>query len=343
MDSVTQVLLGSAVAAGVAPKNYRKRAILTGAVLGTLPDLDVFVHYANDVDNFTHHRGFSHSLLLLPIVALILLPVLRRFYRSISWVRLYWLIMLPLVTHPLLDALTSYGTQLFYPFAVTPTFVASVFIIDPLYSLWLLAGVALYLFSSRWRWVNIAGLVISTLYLGLGIGMQSLAKAELAKAYRQTTAEQWFVGALTASPLCWHGVYKDENSYIETAFNVLNPGDMAARQYSILPSSAYPKSAALARLQWFNPNTVLRRRGQQLISSDLRMGEFGIYPFEFIIMPEQDSGRQLPMSVNTIFANRLWQADSVNAAARRYARRNDETSFPKYKWSQFMRCLTGGS
>ncbi|PIE44550.1 MAG: hypothetical protein CSA45_06465 [Gammaproteobacteria bacterium] len=61
MDSITQVLLGSAVAAGVAPKGYRKRAMLTGAVLGTLPDLDVFMHYASDVDNFTHHRGFSHS------------------------------------------------------------------------------------------------------------------------------------------------------------------------------------------------------------------------------------------------------------------------------------------
>ncbi len=165
MDSVTQVLLGSAVAAGIAPKGYRKRAILTGAVLGTLPDLDVFVHYANDVDNFTHHRGFSHSLLLLPIFALVLLPLLRRFYRLMTWGQLYWLIMLPLVTHPLLDALTAYGTQLFYPFTVTPTFFASIFIIDPLYSLWLLAGIALYLFSPRLHWVNSAGLVISTCYL----------------------------------------------------------------------------------------------------------------------------------------------------------------------------------
>ncbi len=183
--------------------------------------------------------------------------------------------------------------------------------------------------------------LIISITIGLGIGLQNLAKAELLKAYRQTTSEQWFVGALTASPLCWHGVYKGENYYIETAFNILNPGDMAARQYSILPSSAYPQSAALARLQWFNPNTVLRRRGEQLISSDLRMGEFGIYPFEFIIMPEKDSGQQLPMYTKTMTA--LWQADSINPAAERYAKRNNELSFPKYKWLQFMHCLTGGS
>ncbi len=343
MDSVTQVLLGSAVAASVAPKGYRKRAILTGAVLGTLPDLDVFVHYASDVDNFTHHRGFSHSLLLLPIVALALLPVLRRFYRAITWGRLYLLIVLPLITHPMLDALTAYGTQLFYPIAVTPTFFASIFIIDPLYSLWLLAGVILYLFSARLRWANNAALIISTLYLGLGIGLQSLAKAELVKTYPQTKADQWFVGALTASPLCWHGVYKNENDYIETAFNLLNPGEMAVQQYSILPPSAYPPSADWARLQWFNPDTVLRRRGQQLISSDLRMGEFGFYPFEFIIAPERDGGQQLPLSTDSVFTEKRWQADTVNAAAKRYAQRNNEPSFPKYKWLQFMRCLKGGS
>ncbi|PIE45011.1 MAG: hydrolase [Gammaproteobacteria bacterium] len=343
MDSVTQAVLGSAVAATVAPRSYRKRAILTGAVLGTLPDLDVFLRYASDVDNFTHHRGFSHSLLLLPIFALVLLPLLRRFYRLMSWGRLYWLVVLSLITHSLLDALTAYGTQLFYPLAVTPTFVASVFIIDPLYTLWLLAGVSLYLFSPHWRRVNIAGLAISTLYLGLGIGMQNLAKAELARIYPQTKPEQWFVGALTASPLCWHGVYKGENSYIETAFNVLNSDDMAARQYTILPPSAYPQSTVFARLQWFNPDTVLRRRGEQLISSDLRMGEFGFYPFEFIIAPQHNSGRQLPLPTDSVFTERLWQADIINSAAERYARRNNQPSFPKYKWLQFMRCLTGGS
>lgn len=337
MDSITQALLGSAVAATVAPKGYRKRAILTGAVLGTLPDLDVLLSYPTDVEEFTYHRGFSHSLFVLPIFALFLLPLLRRFYRSMSWRRLYVLIMLALVTHPLLDAMTAYGTQLLYPMTVTPTFVASVFIIDPLYTLWLLLGVGFYLFSSRWRWLNTAGLIISTLYLGLGFGLQQLAKAELVKAHPNTVSSEWFVGAATASPLCWRGVYKNENDYIEAAFNLLNPSEMAVRRYAILPPSAYPQSTALMRLQWFNPNTVLRPRGQQLISSDLRMGEFGYYPFEFIIAPEQDSGKQLPM-----FGKTPWQADNANTAAQDYARRNSNPNFAQRKWSQFLRCLGGG-
>lgn len=338
MDSVTQVLLGSAVAATVAPKGYRKRAILTGAVLGTLPDLDILIHYSSDIDNFTHHRGFSHSLFVLPIVSLLLLPLLRRFYHAMSWKRLYLLIVLSLVTHPLLDSLTAYGTQLFYPLAVTPTFVASIFIIDPLYSLWLLLGLIMYLFSARWRWINTMGLVISTLYLGIGISLQQLVKSELLKAYPNTQPEEWFVGVLTASPLCWRGVYKNENYYIETAFNILNPHHLAEQRYTIVPSLAYPQSDNLQRLQWFNPNTVLRQRGKQFISSDLRMGEFGAYLFEFIITPQHQSGQRLPMSKQTI-----WHANTINAAAKNYIHRNKNPSITKRKWSQFLRCLGGES
>lgn len=337
MDSISQALLGAGVAAAIAPKGYRKRAILTGAVLGTLPDLDVLLQYPTDVESFTYHRGFSHSLFILPVFSVFLLPLLRRFYGSMSWIRLYLLIMLALVTHPLLDAMTAYGTQLFYPLAVTPTFVASIFIIDPLYTLWLLLGVGCYLFSSHWRWLNMAGLIISTLYLGLGFGLQQLARVELVKAHPDTVASEWFVGTATASPLCWRGVYRNDSNYIEAAFNLFNPAEMAVQRYAILPQSAYPQSAVLKRLQWFNPDTILRQRGQQLISSDLRMGEFGNHLFEFIIVPSQDSGKQLPM-----FDKHLWQADYSNAAAQRYTKRNSNPNFAKRKWSQFLRCLDGG-
>lgn len=338
MDSLTQILLGSAVAAAVAPKTYRKRAILTGAILGTLPDLDVVFRYASDVDNFTHHRGFSHSLLVLPWLALLLLPLLRPLYHSLTRQRLYLLALLPLITHPLLDALTAYGTQLFWPLTVTPTFIGSVFIVDPFYTTWLLIGVFAYLIRSQWRWINTTGLVLGTLYLGLGISLQGVAKSRLLAAYPQTTADAWFVGVLTASPFCWRGVYKNKTGYIETAFNVLNPAKMAEQRYEVLPPSAYPQSAAWQRLQWFNPDTVLRKRGDQLVSSDLRMGEFGSYVFEFIISPPSLSGNRLPMS-----GKPSWSPHFSSSAAEDYHHRNHSPNYIKRKWSQIFRCLAGES
>ncbi len=337
MDSVTQVLLGSAVAATVAPQPLRKRAIIAGAVLGTLPDLDVFIHYANEVDSFTRHRGFSHSLFLLPLFAIVLVPILRRFFPTLSLRRLYCLIVLSLVTHPLLDALTSYGTQLFYPLDITPTFVASVLVIDPLYSLWLLLGLVFYWLSPRWRWVNSAGLIVSTLYLGIGIGTQTVARQQLQDAYPNTQVDKWFVGVLTASPLCWRGVYRYEDYYLETAFNVLHPEEMAARRYAVLPEVSIPQTADWQRLRWFSPDTVLRQRRGSMISSDLRMGEFGLYAFEFVISPTSAGSQQLPM-----YGKPLWESDTANEAAIRYDNANNDASFPKRKWKQFLRCLDGG-
>lgn len=335
MDSITQILLGSAVAAGVAPKKYHRRAIITGAVLGTLPDLDIFLKYANDVDNFTHHRGFSHSLLVLPVVSLLLLPLLTIFYPLMSRQRTYILIALSLLTHPLLDALTTYGTQLFWPIPVTPTFISSVFIIDPLYSIWLLLGIIAYWLSLNLSWLNTTGLIVSTCYLATGIVLQFQANQQLIKYYPQTISDQWYVGAVTASPFCWRGIYKMESEYTEVIFNILRPEIKAIKKYEILSTPSHSDTESLKRLLWFNPNyTVVRSRNNKLISSDLRMGEFGRYGFEFIIKP--DIGKRLP-----IFAKPSWQALYENKTAVFYSQNTAEYSFPKHKLFQFMRCLQG--
>lgn len=334
MDSVTQALLGATIAASVAPKNHRKKALLTGAVLGTLPDLDVFLKYSSDLDDFTHHRGFSHSLLVLPIFSLFLLPFLKKIFNPISNIRLYMLILLSLITHPLLDALTPYGTQLFYPFNFTPTYISSIFIIDPLYTSWLFLGAIAYLISSKLKWVNSLTLGISTIYLIFGLYMQGLAKENLVKTYPNTTKEGWFVAAMTGSPFCWRGVYVNESSYIESAFNILNPDDKIEAKYNILSSSEYEKSNEVNTLLWFNPDTVFRKYKNKVVSSDLRMGDFGNYVFEFAVSPKNIAGQRLENG-------NLWAVESNNEAFRKYISENRNLSFPKQKLSQFVRCLGG--
>ena len=171
MDSLTQVVLGASIAGACAPAGYRRKALLAGAVLGTVPDLDVFVDYGGDVENFTFHRGFSHSLFVLAPLSVLLWLALRRWWAPAQESPLRWLavIALPLLTHPLLDAHTAYGTQLFWPLTVTPTMWATLFIIDPLYTLPLLVGViaaAIWPHGLRAEKVLRAGLVLSTIYIG---------------------------------------------------------------------------------------------------------------------------------------------------------------------------------
>jgi len=143
MDSLTQVALGSAVGYAVLGNKIGRKAVLWGAILGTLPDLDVFLPYGGSVEAFTYHRSFSHSLLIHLLISPLIVWLILKIHAGmqIYKVRWFWLVFLSLSTHAILDSLTVYGTQLLWPFTEYPFAVSSVFIIDPAYTLPLLIGV----------------------------------------------------------------------------------------------------------------------------------------------------------------------------------------------------------
>ena len=65
MDSITQIVLGAACGEAVLGKKIGNKALLFGAIGGTIPDLDVFTSrwlYSNEIDIMAAHRGFSHSI-----------------------------------------------------------------------------------------------------------------------------------------------------------------------------------------------------------------------------------------------------------------------------------------
>ena len=84
MDSLTQIVLGGTLAAALVPPGQRRRALVYGAALGTLPDLDVLVGYGNAVADFTYHRSYSHSLIVLSVLAPLLWLLARRFDRHVA-------------------------------------------------------------------------------------------------------------------------------------------------------------------------------------------------------------------------------------------------------------------
>jgi inner membrane protein len=192
VDSVTQAALGAAIGGAIAPAGQRRKALLVGAALGTLPDLDVLIDYGDAVANFTYHRGFSHSLFVLPPFAALLWLALKRWWAPVRGAPLQWLaiIGLALITHPLLDAHTAYGTQLLWPLTVPPTMWATLFIIDPLFTLPLLVGIIIVAVRPARPWserVIRSCLLLSTLYLGWSWIAQSIVAdhAEEALAARR--------------------------------------------------------------------------------------------------------------------------------------------------------------
>ena len=82
MDSVSQFALGAAIGEATLGRSLGRKALIVGGLLGTLPDLDVVVRYADAVDSFTYHRSWSHSLIVLTLVSPVLAGLLHRFYPS---------------------------------------------------------------------------------------------------------------------------------------------------------------------------------------------------------------------------------------------------------------------
>ena len=118
MDSLTQIVLGGAIGELVAGRQMGNRAVLWGAIAGTIPDLDVFFRvFYHPIEAALVHRGFSHSLLfsllVSPILAYLLNIATKRNYGFRLLVQLFFW---GIVTHPILDMFTNYGTQFLWPF-----------------------------------------------------------------------------------------------------------------------------------------------------------------------------------------------------------------------------------
>ena len=289
MDSVTQLVLGASVAAVCVPAQHRRRALVLGAALGTLPDLDVIIDYGNAVANFTLHRGFSHSLLVLIPFAALLWLILRRYYTPVReapkpW---FWAISLALITHPLLDAHTAYGTQLFWPLAVTPTMWSTLFIIDPLYTLPLLVAVIVVLVApirASAKTVLKTGLIVSCLYLSWSWVAKLQVASVVAERFEMAGEElKVFTTPTPFNTLMWRVVVMGPDSYREGYYHFLRPDSMSFSRIDrgqILFEQA-KHVPDVQQLEWFadgfNRADVIE---EQLVITDLRMGFEDHYVFQ---------------------------------------------------------------
>jgi inner membrane protein len=291
MDSLTQFVLGSAV--GVAVMGRRTaawKAALWGGLCGTLPDLDAFVDHGDPVANMTLHRADSHALFWLTLAAPPIAALAAWASReSASFARWWLAVWLALVTHPLLDLMTVYGTQLGRPFTDHPYAVGSIFIIDPLYTLPLMVGVVAAL-SRRdargLRW-NHAGLALSSVYLGWSFAAQqhveAIAAASLAR--QRIAATQVLVTPAPFNTVLWRVVAMTSDGYHEGFYSLLDE----RRQIRFDRfDRGQPLHAALAghppveRIARFSHGFFkLSRQGERVFISDLRMGQEPNYTFSF--------------------------------------------------------------
>lgn len=303
MDSLSQFALGSAVGLAVMGRRTAVwKAALWGGLLGTLPDLDALVDHGDAVRNMVLHRAETHALFWQTLVAPGLAagltawgprprePSMPRRALFARWLAAVWAV---LVTHALLDAMTVYGTQLALPFSDHPYGVGSIFIIDPLYTLPLLVGLALALATrGRWRthW-NLAGLVLSTAYLGWSALAQhqvsSVVHAQLAARSDAASIERVLVTPTAFNTVLWRIVLMRADGYEEGFHSLLDDGrPVRFKSYATDPGllEALRDVEAVRRIADFSRGffRLDEREGVARIT-DLRMGQEPAYVFAFAV------------------------------------------------------------
>lgn len=322
MDSLTQAVLGAALQGAVLGRIQGRRSLLYGAALGTLPDLDVLIRYADPVSQMTYHRGFSHSLFVLTALAAALAWLVsavarrRRPDKGYRLPRVFLAFWLVLVTHPILDAFTVYGTQLFWPLHLTPQSWAAVFIIDPVYTLPLLGAVLYAAFKGMsGKAVTVLGvaLAFSTAYLGYGLAGRMAAEQRFALALDEQGIAVTHVRAvpIAFNSLVWRVLAKtpDGQYYegISSAFDQ-EPPEMQRQSLNLEAAQVLRGMPLHERLRWFTDDWLRYDRvGNALVVTDLRMGIPGNYTFRFQMASRDSTGRWNAVTPT------LWLGDGVGS------------------------------
>ena len=231
MDSLTQIVLGASVAEATLGKKIGNKAIVLGAIAGTIPDLDIVTRFfVDDLTASVMHRGFSHSLIFPFVAAPILAWILKKIYYNYSdvsfndWFKMFFL---AIITHPLLDAQTTWGTQLFWPFEWRVA-VENIFIIDPIYTLPFLTFLILTAFqdklSKKRRLLNSLGLIISSTYLLITLSFKGVAHYNIAKGLEENNIEYKDINtrATYFNSILWSSQIELEDSYIFTYYSLFD-------------------------------------------------------------------------------------------------------------------------
>jgi inner membrane protein len=271
MDSLTQIVLGAACGEAILGKKIGNKALLFGAIGGTIPDLDVFIGrwlYNNEIEAMAFHRGFMHSILFAVLGAFLFGWITHKLYSTRirketttlkNWILLFfWAIF----THPILDCFTPYGTQLFAPFSDYRIAFNNIAVADPLYTVpFLLCMIILMFFNrnrTRRRWWLKVGIYISSVYMILTVlnklYMDSVFKKSFEKAnlsyYRFSSQPTIFNNIL------WYAIAESDTKYYFAFYSLLDKSSISEKVITIDKTNHFidMNDPNLQTLAWFSNN-----------------------------------------------------------------------------------------
>lgn len=332
MDSLTQIVLGSAISEWAIGKKVGNKAILWGAICGTIPDLDVFLNpFISDLQELGSHRGFSHSIvfsfMMAPIMGYLLYLAYEK--KEANWLEWTWCCFLALVTHPLLDCFTNYGTQLFLPFSNYRVAINSIFVVDPGYTLPMLFALLIILFIKRQKpsrsIINKVALMISHSYLLFTLCNKIYMDYTFERAMEKKSihSQRYMTNPMPLQNLLWNCIAEDANGFYVGYYSLLDKTKDVDFQF--VPKNdkritTIKKTYAIKRLLWFsNGYLAFTEKDGAWYANDLRFGTTnttnfaaGEYIFKWRIIQKNDV-----VDIKAEPATFRWEKESFEKLKRR--------------------------
>lgn len=402
MDSLTQIVLGAAVGELTQGKKLGNRAMLWGAIAGTIPDLDVFVGklYSDPVDDLAFHRGITHSFFFAivfsyllswmtvwiydkknyqkPIFAKVLMGALTLvlvtllafggiigkvacipviiilawygIYRylkskkgdqfepiSLGWKGWYKLFFWSIITHPILDCFTTYGTQVFLPFSDYRVAFNNISVADPVYTLPFLICVIMASIFTRHsqyrRAFNIAGIAISSLYMAFTFYNKHKVNqvVESSLATEGLEYNRYMTTPTILNNVLWTGTVEADSVYYQGQYSLMDEEPKV--DFVTIPKNRHLVNPSeddhtINTLKWFSDDyyNYIRKKDGRIQMNDLRFGSFSgrsygedDYVFNFVLEQDKDGKYKMdasesgpPRGRESDMAVRLWERINGN-------------------------------
>lgn len=300
MDSLTQIVLGAAVGELALGKKAGNKAMLYGAIAGTIPDLDVLSsHFTDTTRALELHRGFTHSIVFSVVFTPVFAWLVTRYETYKDFKGWSWLFFWAFFTHPILDAHTTWGTQLFWPFDLRLAF-KTIFVIDPLYTLPFLTFLILALIRKRTnpkrQFYNNLGLIISSSYLALTFLLKFIATSQFEAALEEQQIKYSELDTRPAplNTILWSANVDTKDAYLLADYSFFDTQPIQFRSY---PKNHHllGQLAQNERIQrmihiskgWY----IITQENDTLYFNDLRFGMLGMdsnaqnFVFKYAIIP----------------------------------------------------------
>jgi inner membrane protein len=307
MDIVTQGVLGAALAQSVAKKEHVRLATIIGLVAGVIADADILIRSSADpLLSLEFHRHFTHSIFFIPIGAGIAFLLLWPFLRNkLPVAYLYLYCCMGYLLSGFIDACTSYGTNLLWPLIDTRISWHIISIVDPVFTIILIAAIIAGYKKLRPSFSRI-GILLAGCYLLFALFQMNRAENSIIElaAQRGHTIEKIIVKPTIGNSLLWRSVYLSKNTFYIDAVRVglskrIYQGN-SIKQFDM--SQTFPELDTnsqlvedIQRFEIFSDNFVSQYPGRPEVLGDVRysMNPIGIIPLWGIEMNLDDSSQHV--------------------------------------------------